>query len=342
MAKRGKRNKRNKAKGSQEVLKDYGKTPVVPSIIWPKEVLPRAVFALGNCTIWAGDVWARNNDWAAIISLGETRESRTAKFSARNGAETLLPTASRFAGKSSPIPEIYLNWCDYEAPPRGATAHFWIALLRDLSRVDGKVLVHCMGGHGRTGTAIAAMGHLAPAAGFNQVIPTGKCAVEWVRETYSLQAVESSEQGDYLESLGATLSKETQEELSWSDNWWRSYGRGTTGSGYDSAAKSYSTTTYGSATIGGGAAVHPDYCDMCGVRLGNMTFKTTLGLYCSDNCSEHDMIRHNEAQENRAASVHDLPADPRCDCANYGGGVSCAECDPDWQPGQLVTKRKAN
>jgi hypothetical protein len=55
-----------------------------------------------------------------------------------------------------------------------------------------KVHVGCIGGHGRTGTVLAALAH---------VMTGRKDAIEWVREQYCQKAVESHSQVDFLVKL---------------------------------------------------------------------------------------------------------------------------------------------
>ena len=338
MAKRGK-HKRNKAgKKARKVERlaaqvnpapDAGKMPPFT----PKEILPVEVFRMGECTVWGGDVWARKgHPWAAIVSLGEHRSPALGpQFETFNGADLVLPTASAMASTSTPPAEIFLDWSDYDGPPEAAKgAEFWLALLADLKGIKGDVLVHCMGGHGRTGTALAAMIHLAPQVGLAEIVAPGDCIVTWVREHYSPQAVESEEQGAFLIGLGASIAAKVEADLSYSANWWvdyksyarkgTSYGSATSGWGYDSAT---GATTYKAER----------YCDMCGVQIAGLSIETELGMYCSDNCCDHDAIMHSDsAKAELVKRQAEQSADPICNCANYGGGVSCDKCDPDWQP----------
>ena len=87
-----------------------------------------------------------------------------------------------------------VNW------PDGGTVsfprEFWeqiIAFIRDLEGKD--VYVHCIGGHGRTGTALAILAHLSKAK------PKDVDPVLWVREKYCALAVETSDQLNYIEDI---------------------------------------------------------------------------------------------------------------------------------------------
>ncbi len=168
-----------------------------------------------------------------------------------------------------------------------------------------------MGGHGRTGTAVAALAHLAPAAGFKQVVEPGQCVVEWARKNYSTGAVEIQEQGDYLKGLGACVSKATMADLGGTLQGWRyTYGgegtkahdhyhsivptpeaeysnTGHAGSGWWDAAKREQDRK-------ADAQADPEWCAMCGVEClspGMVSVHEGSGapyFYCSEECLDHD------------------------------------------------------
>jgi len=75
----------------------------------------------------------------------------------------------------------------------------WKGLLSDLETEAQKqkkpldVLVACIGGHGRTGTALAIMAY------WSGVIPSGQDPVRWIRENYCQEAVETQRQEQYVE-----------------------------------------------------------------------------------------------------------------------------------------------
>jgi hypothetical protein len=85
-----------------------------------------------------------------------------------------------------PWPHEHVDWPDFGVPADVD------ALLEALRRAAGRaqrgerVEIGCLGGHGRTGTALACLAILAG------VPPAG--AVAWVRTTYCVQAVETDEQ----------------------------------------------------------------------------------------------------------------------------------------------------
>jgi hypothetical protein len=87
----------------------------------------------------------------------------------------------------------HVDWPDFGVP---ADAGDFVAALRgvlDRARSGQRVEVGCLGGHGRTGTALAC---LAVLIGHPAVD-----AVEWVRTTYCSDAVETPEQEAFVAAM---------------------------------------------------------------------------------------------------------------------------------------------
>jgi len=102
-------------------------------------------------------------------------------------------------------PEVILDWPDYgiiDWP-----LEFWLELMGHIEENGLDVVVFCVGGHGRTGTAIAAM--MIVSLNF-----TVKEAVGWLRKNYCKKAVESKAQVEYLYTLEDAMVeyRKTQEE----------------------------------------------------------------------------------------------------------------------------------
>jgi hypothetical protein len=91
-----------------------------------------------------------------------------------------------------PWPHDHLDWPDFGVPDR-AEALAALRALHERARRGERVEVGCLGGHGRTGTALAC---LAALGGH----PPGD-AVAWVRAHYCAEAVETDEQEAFV--LGA-------------------------------------------------------------------------------------------------------------------------------------------
>ena len=87
-----------------------------------------------------------------------------------------------------PWPHAKVDWPDFGLP---ADADDFVAALEDVlarARQGAVVELGCLGGHGRTGTALACLAALAGVDGD---------PVEWVRSTYCAEAGETPEQEAY-------------------------------------------------------------------------------------------------------------------------------------------------
>ena len=98
-----------------------------------------------------------------------------------------------------PFKEVMVPWPDMGSPY--VKPEFWRALhAYVLKNKYEHVCFHCHAGHGRTGTALSAM--LIANAGY-----AAPDAVEFVREQYCGEAVESFNQTAYLKQLDTMLNK---------------------------------------------------------------------------------------------------------------------------------------
>jgi Protein-tyrosine phosphatase len=87
--------------------------------------------------------------------------------------------------------EIQLDWPDFGIPI--IKLDFWGELLKHIKQHKSKVLIFCMGGHGRTGTALAA---LMIADGYQPQV-----AKDWIWKNYCRKAIESTGQEAYLDRI---------------------------------------------------------------------------------------------------------------------------------------------
>ncbi len=93
-----------------------------------------------------------------------------------------------------PEPEIIeLAWPDFHAPCVGLD--FWQKVWANLPK--GHTIVCCMGGHGRTGTCLAALMLVADPN------MSSKEAIDIVRQNHCSKAIENKEQEEYLHDLAA-------------------------------------------------------------------------------------------------------------------------------------------
>jgi hypothetical protein len=87
--------------------------------------------------------------------------------------------------------EIRLDWDDYSVP--SLDVQFWYDLYEYIVANNAHVLVFCVGGHGRTGTAMAS---LLVASGY-----TAQESIKILRENYCQKAVESKLQEQYVHQV---------------------------------------------------------------------------------------------------------------------------------------------
>jgi len=94
-----------------------------------------------------------------------------------------------------PWPHDHVGWPDFGVPEETAIRNALPSLLAR-ARAGQRVEVGCIGGHGRTGTAVACLAVLTGC-------PAGE-AVAWVREHYCPRAVETPEQEAFVSRFAPT------------------------------------------------------------------------------------------------------------------------------------------
>jgi rhodanese/phosphatase family protein len=87
----------------------------------------------------------------------------------------------------------HVDWADFGVPDDPATVVTALRSVLSRARAGERVEVGCLGGHGRTGTALACLAILTghPPAD----------AVAWVRTTYCPKAVETADQETFVATL---------------------------------------------------------------------------------------------------------------------------------------------
>jgi hypothetical protein len=129
----------------------------------------------------------RDPGWDLVINLtGNSQMSPT--LTGFNGAQKIakgfIASTSTYEG----YPELVIEWPDGKVPD--VTRKDWFKLIEDLKVFDGRILIHCMGGHGRTGTLLVILASLGKAVKGD--------AVKWVRENYCKKTIETQCQIEYL------------------------------------------------------------------------------------------------------------------------------------------------
>jgi hypothetical protein len=94
-----------------------------------------------------------------------------------------------------PWPAQILAWPDFGVPSDEALLEDALRVVLERARAGEPVEVGCVGGHGRTGTALACLAILCG------VSPAS--AVDWVRESYCPRAVETVQQQEFVRGFGS-------------------------------------------------------------------------------------------------------------------------------------------
>lgn len=113
-----------------------------------------------------------------------------------------IPELTKWSNGGSTFTEVMLDWPDYGVV--SFPLQFWLDLVEHIQTKKLKLLVFCVGGHGRTGTAVASF--LIAALGWD-----GEKATKWVRESYCERAIESKKQEDYILNLSAEMTSRKEQ-----------------------------------------------------------------------------------------------------------------------------------
>lgn len=92
-----------------------------------------------------------------------------------------------------PWPYEHVDWPDFGVPADASLLSASLRALLDRARAGGVVEIGCLGGHGRTGTALAFLAVLTGTPPDD--------AVEWVRTNYCAKAVETDAQAAFVATL---------------------------------------------------------------------------------------------------------------------------------------------
>jgi Protein-tyrosine phosphatase len=96
---------------------------------------------------------------------------------------------------SPPWPHAHVDWPDFSVPRDIEVARSALVQLVERARQGESVEVGCLGGHGRTGTALACIAVLTGTSATE--------AVTWIRANYCSQAVETGEQATFASNFAS-------------------------------------------------------------------------------------------------------------------------------------------
>lgn len=110
----------------------------------------------------------------------------------------LMTASTKFRHLVNPQHFLRLHWPDMGVPP---VAHlWWLRLARALPK-RGLILAACVGGHGRTGTALALL------ALATQRVDTADEAITLIRSAHCERAIETKSQEQYIRDFAAFLNR---------------------------------------------------------------------------------------------------------------------------------------
>lgn len=162
-----------------------------------------------DCGVWAGrkyDCEDKADEFDLIFNLSGTSIIK------KQSHEIPVPELSKwenYSPKSHNFTEILLDWPDggvVQLPKE-----FWRDLIKYIKKEKLKVLVFCIGGHGRTGTAIGSM--LITAFKWE---PETACNWVWDDKHYCHEAIETNAQVSYVYWIGGktyTPPPSTQQKI---------------------------------------------------------------------------------------------------------------------------------
>ena len=162
---------------------------------------PIGVFDVGQSTIYAGsqfeidtpairfDIFiCANGDKGKFVSAVQLEDKRgLLKATEQEITNRLTPTF------------LTMDIMDGGVPAVGS--HFWKSLVTDLRDKQLNVAVYCRGGHGRTGVVLACL------AWFAGMVREHGDIVQFVRNCYCIDAIETMAQINYLKQLGMTTDQ---------------------------------------------------------------------------------------------------------------------------------------
>lgn len=159
---------------------------------------PKRVFPIGKAWIWAGSLMELEGDtsWSLMVRIADRWGDFPAITEVKLNPEAKALLHKHLPDRPSP-PTVDMIWQDFASPT--LEIDWWKSLLKGIESLPGKepnVVVHCVGGHGRTGTVLSILAGLSGAWKGKAKDP-----VTFIRNAYCQEAVEGSNQVDYIRKI---------------------------------------------------------------------------------------------------------------------------------------------
>lgn len=157
-------------------------------IVWKYKDTTFTIADISGCDAWHSDI---------VLDLNGNLKGETSAF--------ITSGPSRFTSLNQymhPAEVVQLKWPDYDVVP--APLEFWQKMLEVLTEKQQVVMITCHGGHGRSGTCLAA---LMIASGIR-----ASQAILKVRTDHCAKAIESRSQEKYLWSLSDEMLGITEDQ----------------------------------------------------------------------------------------------------------------------------------
>ena len=171
-------------------------SPVMASTYEPKQ--PKKVMEINGVSVYGSSAFlvGRIPNLSLRIDLSGLDLGNTQLVGGNTAAPPQLPKGL-FAQK---VPSLSIDWADGTAHTLDVT--WWETLIEAIKALPlgSSVAVCCVGGTGRTGTVLAVLAALS-----GQLGPDDSDPVQWLRDHYYDEAVESEEQMWYVEDITGLL-----------------------------------------------------------------------------------------------------------------------------------------
>lgn len=162
----------------------------------------KKVFSINACEVWGGPRDSLyDEEWDLVVRLhGQAPPSQPPVVMTGFKNERL---------SVSPTPTLWVRWEDMGVPALGKK--WWVSLFEELEGRSGRVLVHCEGGHGRTGTALAILVQIYHEKKYPSLPKWAKGkkdALGWVRDNYDELSLETAGQLAYVKKMGVKTGEQ--------------------------------------------------------------------------------------------------------------------------------------